>query len=120
MTPEPSKPKKPGQAAIQSANKGDEVYFHRSGQPVSGKVLAAGRHGCTIEHGGKNHQVKWEHLVGHKKRAAQRYTVVEEGEDGMIVKDGTGRKRYVGIPPEARQEQLALQDPVVSGTKKPR
>lgn len=119
MTPQ-SKPAKPRDGQPVSANCGDEVYFHKAGQPVSGKVLAAGRHGCTIDHGGKQHKVKWEHLVGHKKRAPQRYTVVEEGEDGLIVADGTGRKRYVGIPPEARTEQLALVDPVVTKSSKPK
>ena len=119
MTPEKPKTKpQPGKPV--SANCGDEVYFHRAGQPVSGKVVAAGRHGCTVDHGGKHHKLKWEHLVGHKKRAPQRYTVLEEGEDGLIVADGTGRKRYVGIPPEARAEQLALEDQVIAKkAKKP-
>lgn len=113
MTPEKNKPKPaPGQPV--SANRGDEVYFHKSGQPVSGKVLAAGRHGCTVDHGGKQHKLKWEHLVGHKKRAPQRYTVLEEGEDGLIVADSSGRKRYVGIPPEARAERLALVDKTIA------
>lgn len=117
MIAQPSRPKpKDGQPT--SANCGDEVYFHKSGQPCSGKVVAAGRHGCTVEHDGKHHKIKWEHLVGHKKRAPQRYTVLEEGEDGLIVADANGRKRYVGIPPEARTEQLALQDPVVKNKPK--
>lgn len=92
------------------ASKDDEVYFHKSGVPVSGKVVCTGRHGCTVEHEGAHHKVKWEHLSGHKKRAPQRYTVVEEGEDGIIVKDAAGKRRYVGIPPEARAEQLKLDE----------
>lgn len=87
---------------------GDEVFFHRAGQPVSGKVLCTGKHGCTVEHGGARHKVKWEHIAGHKKRAVQRYHVVEEGEDGLIVQDSTGKRRYVGVPPESRQERLKL------------
>lgn len=87
---------------------GDEIYFHKSGQPVSGKVLAAGKHGCTVEHEGKPHKVKWEHVAGHKKRAQQRYTVVEEGEDGIIVQDASGKRRLVSIPPEARAERLTV------------
>ena len=93
-----------------SANVGDEVYFHHKREPKSGKVLAVGKHGCTVEHGGQQHRLKWEHLAGHKTRAPQRYTVVEEGVDGLIVADHTGRKRLVNIPPEARAEQLEFAD----------
>ena len=104
------KNKRQQQAAgpAQVAARGDEVFFHRSGKPVSGKVLCAGRHGCTVAHGGKQHKVKWEHISGHKKRAVQRYKVVEKGEDGLIVADDSGQRRYVGIPPEARGERLVV------------
>lgn len=103
------------QAAGPRAYAGDEVFFHKGGQPVSGKVLCTGKHGCTVEHGGEKHKVRWEHVAGHKKRAPQRYHVVEHGEDGLIVKDQTGKHRYVGIPPEARGERLVLD----GGKKKP-
>jgi hypothetical protein len=102
MNPKAAKP-------VPSANHGDEVYFHKSGVPCSGRVLATGKHGCTVEHEGKHHKLKWEHIAGHKKRAPQRYTVEEEGEDGMIVKDANGKRRLVTIPPEARKEQLKLE-----------
>jgi hypothetical protein len=95
-------------AGAYRASAGDEVFFHRSGQPVSGKVVCTGKHGCTVEHEGAQHRIRWEHLSGHKKRAEQRYHVIEEGEDGLIVQDASGRRRFVGIPPEARQEQLRL------------
>lgn len=95
-------------AASPVAYAGDEVFFHKAGQPVSGKVLCTGRHGCTVEHGGQRHKVKWEHISGHKKRSVQRYHVVDQGEDGLIVRDQNGRHRYVGIPPEARGERLVL------------
>ena len=94
-----------------SARKDDEVYFHKGGQPVSGKVLSIGRHGCTVEHEGKQHKLKWAHLAGHKKRAQQNYKVIEEGEDGLIVEDASGGRRLVSIPPEARQERLVLDEP---------
>lgn len=87
---------------------GDEVFFHKAGQPVSGRVLCTGKHGCTVEHDGKHHKVKWEHVAGHKKRAVQRFHVLEHGEDGLIVADGSGRRHYVGIPPEARPERLEV------------
>lgn len=92
-----------------TASVDDEVYFHHKGVPKSGKVLCTGRHGCTVqEESGTQHKLKWEHLAGHKKRAQQRYHVVEEGEDGLIVQDGNGQRRLVTIPPEARAEQLRL------------
>lgn len=103
--------------AVSHAYAGDEVYFHKSGTPVAGKVLCAGRHGCTVEHEGAQHKVKWEHVAGHKKRAVQRYRVVDEGADGMIVEDSTGKRRFVGIPPEARGERLKFADGAPS--KKP-
>ena len=103
--------------AVSHAYAGDEVYFHKSGTPVAGKVLCAGKHGCTVEHEGAQHKVKWEHVAGHKKRAVQRYRVVDEGADGMIVEDSMGKRRFVGIPPEARGERLKFADGAPS--KKP-
>lgn len=90
------------------AYKDDEVYFHKSGQPCVGKVLATGRHGCTVEHEGQKHKLKWEHLAGHAKRAPQQYHVEHHGEDGMIVKNQHGQRRFLSIPPEARAERLEL------------
>jgi hypothetical protein len=95
-------------AASPKAYAGDEVFFQMGKHPASGRVVATGKHGCTIECGGKQHKVKWEQVAGHKKRAMQRYRVLEQGEDGLIVSDGNGQRRYVGIPPEARGERLAL------------
>lgn len=91
-----------------AASTGDEIYFHHKGVPKAGKVLCTGKHGCTVEHEGKQHKLKWEHLAGHKKRAPQRYKVVEEGEDGLIVEDSAGKRRLVTIPQEARAERLVL------------
>lgn len=90
---------------------GDEVFFHHKGEPKVGKVLAVGRHGCTVEHEKTRHKLKWEHVAGHKSRAPQTYTVEHHGEDGMIVKNQHGKRRYIQIPPEARQEQLAVDGP---------
>lgn len=83
---------------------GDEVFFHKGGQPVHGKVLSAGKHGCTVDHEGKQHKLKWDHVSGFKSRVPQQYSVVEHGEDGLIVQNQHGRRRYVGIPPEAREQ----------------
>jgi hypothetical protein len=35
--------------------------------------------------------------------------VEHEGEDGLIVRDGNGKRHYVGVPPEAKAERLELQ-----------
>lgn len=87
---------------------GDEVYFHHADGPRSGKVVAHGRHGCTIKADDAHHKVPWKHLLGHKKRAPQQYRVVEEGDDGMIVEDKAGRRRFIAVPPEAREEQMIV------------
>lgn len=87
---------------------GDEVYCHHKGGPVSGRVAAHGKHGITLEVSGQHHRIRWEHVLGHKKRAGQQYHVVEEGEDGMIVQDGSGLRQYVAVPPEAREEQMIV------------
>ena len=99
------------------AYKGDHVYFHKGGEPVSGEVMCTGKHGCTVSHKGEHHKVKWQHVLGHKKRAPQRYHVEEEGEDGLIVRDGNGKRHYVGIPPEARPERLELDKPAKTKPK---
>lgn len=88
---------------------GDEVFFHHNGTPKSGKVIASGKHGCTVEHEGKHHKIKWGCLSGHKKRTKQSYTVDDLGEEGMIVRAADGSKRFVSIPHESKAEQYALQ-----------
>ena len=112
MTPDrpkkPGEPRASGERASPCAHPGDEIFFHKKGKPVSGKVVAAGRHGCIVDHEGSHHRVRWEYVAGHKKRAVQRYHVVDHGEDGMIVRDQNGKHRYVGVPPESREERLKL------------
>jgi hypothetical protein len=103
---------KPQQPAVSHAFAGDEVYFHKAGQPAAGKVVCSGKHGCTVSHEGKHHKVRWEHVLGHKKRAARRYHVEDQGEDGMIVRDDTGKRHFVAVPPEAKAERLELNKPV--------
>jgi predicted ABC-type ATPase len=76
----------------------DEVYFRHPSGPKCGKVLSRGQHGCVIEADGKRHKVKWEHLHGHKVRVRPDVKVVDTGEDGFIVADGSGRRRFVQDP----------------------
>lgn len=88
--------------------RGDHVYFQHKAGPQAAEVLCTGKHGITVKHGGGHHKVRWEHVLGHKKRAAQKYDVLDEGEDGLIVQDADGQRRYLNIPPEARAEKMVL------------
>lgn len=85
---------------------GDHLYVHHQGQPCTGQVKAHGRHGVTVDIDGQHHKVKWDKVLGHKKRAMQRYAVVDQGEDGMLVEDGTGRRRFVATPNEAKEDPM--------------
>lgn len=100
--------KKPEPAANPDVCAGDHVYFQHPAGPQSARVTAVGKHGITVHHGDKPHRVRWEHVLGHKSRAAQQYSVLEEGEDGMIVADRSGKRRYLNIPPESRGEKMVL------------
>lgn len=84
----------------------DHLYVHHQGQPCTGIVRAHGRHGVTVEIDGKHHPVKWEHVLGHKKRAAQTYSVIDHGEDGMLVQDAQGKRRYVAMPNESKEDPM--------------
>ncbi len=88
--------------------KGDEVYFRHAKGPHAARVTAVGKHGITVHHEGKPHPVRWEHVLGHKTRKAQKYDVLDEGEDGLIVADAAGQRRYITVPPEARGEKMVL------------
>lgn len=92
---------------------GDEVFFRHSSGDRSGIVGATGKHGCTIHCDGAYHKVRWAHIHGHKRRASQHYNVIESGEDGHIVEDAAGIRRYIGIANEARE------DPLVAKADKP-
>jgi len=85
---------------------GDHLYVHHKGQPCTGRVAAHGRHGVTVEIDGKHHPVKWDKVLGHKKRAAQRYNIIDQGEDGMLVEDGQGKRRFIGVPNESKEDPM--------------
>lgn len=90
---------------------GDEIYFHHKGTPYTGKVLAHGEHGCTVEFpkGGRC-KVRWDSYAGHRKRTQPELSIVDQGEDGFVAKEGpSGRMRYVHDPldgPEDEGEDL--------------
>src|SRR3546814_7689940 len=96
--------KKP--APGQDVYPGDEVFFdHRAG-PLSGRVLAYGRHGCTVDVAGKRHKVEWGRVLGHKKRAKLDVRVLDHGEDGMVVEDASGRRRFIGVAPAEAPQRI--------------
>lgn len=80
----------------------DEIYFKTAHGHSRGKVLAHGKHGATVECGGKRRRVKHEHIIGHKVRAQPELKVVDEGEDGFLAIDATGRKRFISDPVPAQ------------------
>ena len=108
----PSQPKKQKPAEQLETNPGvdvgDEIYVQHRAGPRSGRVVAHGEHGATVELDGKHHKVHWKHVLGAKKRAVQHYNVVEEGEDGVIVEDSNGRRRFLNIAPEAREDKMVV------------
>jgi hypothetical protein len=107
----PDKPKSRNQSIVPSAMVGDEIFFHHGDAPCCGKVLSVGKHGATVEHEGKRHRVEWGRVLGHKKRSEQKFRILHEGEDGMIVEDSSGKRRFVRIPQEARDgSHLAKSD----------
>jgi len=85
---------------------GDHLYVHHRGQPRTGLVKAHGKHGVTVEIDGGHHPVRWDKVLGHKTRALQKYAVVDQGEDGMLVEDKSGRRRFVAIPNESKEDPM--------------
>ena len=96
------------QRHLPRAMAGDEIFFHHGEAPCCGKVLSVGKHGATVEHEGKRHRVEWGRVLGHKKRSEQKFRILHEGEDGMIVEDSSGKKRFVRVPPEVREDQCMV------------
>lgn len=78
---------------------GDQIYFECKTGPRAGRVCSKGKHGCVIDCDGERHNVRWGSILGHKQRSAQRFTILDEGEDGVIVEDASGQRRYLSIPP---------------------
>jgi hypothetical protein len=89
----------------------DEVFFnHEKHGASSGKVLAYGADGFTVDHPSGRLGVPWTGLLGHKKRAERTMTQVESGEGGSIVEDElTGRRHFLaGNPAEMDGEDPEL------------
>lgn len=63
---------------------------------MSGHVVCCGRHGATVRgEDGEHHRVRWERVLGHKKRADRAVAVIDRGEDGAICEDETGKRFYL-------------------------
>lgn len=79
------------------AHAGDSVYFnHAEHGAMSGKVLAAGAHGCTVKcDKGKHHKVRWNDMHGHKQRMERRASIIDQGEDGSICETEDGKRFFL-------------------------
>lgn len=76
--------------------KGDEVFFHHPEHgATSGRVLACGVHGATIQNDAGRHRIQWCNVRGHKARAEMKASVVEHGDDGAILEFEDGSRRFV-------------------------
>lgn len=110
MKPEvPAKPagKRPAkQTRRPGVEVGDHVYFKLGDQHTHGKVVCHGEHGCHIDHEGGRSRVYWSDVLGHRTRSAKSAKVVDRGDDGMLVEDDKGRRRFVaGELPEPEPER---------------
>lgn len=100
----PAQPSGPEPVPLPGVEVDDELYLHHGGHPRSGRVICHGKHGVTCDVDGKPAKVPWDKVLGHKKRVAIHGEVVEQGEDGMIVQDAQGRRRFIGVPNEAKED----------------
>ena len=94
-------PGKPGHTPAKSENAGygvdDQVFFrHEKEGPKSGRVIAHGVHGCTVEDDAKcRHNVHWHRVLGLKSRESYPATIVERGTGGSILQHEDGRRVFV-------------------------
>ena len=75
----------------------DHVYFqHEQIGPHVGRVIAHGRHGCTVEDAArKRHKVRWARVLGLKTRAVHPMKVIDQGVGGAILEHEDGRRVFV-------------------------
>lgn len=99
-----SAPRKPGKP-FPGVERGDEVYFKAGDQHSHGRVASHGAHGCHIDHEGGRSRVYWEDILGHKSRSAKSAKVLNQGDDGFLMEDDHGRRRFVAGEPPAPQRE---------------
>lgn len=97
----PATDKKLEAAAPPDCERHDEVYFRHATGPKMGRVLSRGEHGCWVECDGVRHQMRWADYHGHKTRVRPEVKVVDQGDDGMLVEDRAGNRRFVSDPMSA-------------------
>lgn len=74
----------------------DHIYFSTDKGAHHGKVIAIGEDGCMCEDGdSQQHNVTWDKVLGHRKRAEKKLVIVDKGEDGFIAKDESGKLVFV-------------------------
>lgn len=78
-----------------AVRRGDVLYVSGESGPACGEVLCHGRDGVTVRIDGKHHQVRWKSVLGHKQRIETHANVVDRGDDGAIVEDEEGVRRYI-------------------------
>jgi len=108
--PQSSPSKRAGSPAKQARKPGvevgDHVYFKLGDQHTHGKVVCHGEHGCHIDHDGGRSRVYWSDVLGHRSRSAKSAKVIDQGDDGFLMEDDKGRRRFVaGELPEQEPER---------------
>lgn len=100
------RPDQPGQQAAQNpgVRQHDHVYFRDGENILHGHVRACGEHGATIQSDAGTHRVTWDRVMGHKQRAKVDMKVVDQGEDGAIVEDESGRRFFLRSLDEPQEE----------------
>ena len=87
----------------------DEVFFRHAEGPRSGRVVARGRHGCTVDEPcGRRHQIAWDGFLGLKGRQTYPARVVDRGAGGAIMEREDGRRFFVAGDVPAAEEPDAL------------
>ncbi|CAH2606243.1 conserved protein of unknown function (plasmid) [Rhodovastum atsumiense] len=119
----PAKPAKRPKGA-EGIDVGDSVYVRHSKRgAIAVSVSAVGKDGFTARcDKGERHRCAWGSYLGHRARMLHRYELVEQGADGALVRDGSGRQRFVaGLElPEPEEERAAANavahdDPILGG-----
>lgn len=98
---------------------GDQVYVrHPKRGAIAVKVKAVGRDGFKAVDGeGLEHRVPHAHYLGHRARMLNRYRLVEQGADGALLEDSSGRRRFVAGEMVQPEEPAAppSDDPLLGG-----
>jgi hypothetical protein len=87
----PTTPRPPG------LEKGDHVYAqHPKKGPLAVEVKCTGKHGFVGVCGaGEAHRLTYDTYLGHKSRMLHTYAVADQGADGALLENASGRRRYL-------------------------